>query len=398
MEKRWCLKPTPDEACVAELSRVLNISETLTGLLVQRGVRTFETARAFFRPSLDDLIDPFLMCDMEKAVTRLGAALERGERIVVYGDYDADGTTSVALVAGFLRRFHPDVDYYLPDRHREGYGLSRVGVDWAAERGATLIITLDCGIRAVENVAYARRRGLDVIVCDHHEPGETLPDALAVLDPKRPDCDYPHADLSGCGVGLKLLWAYCLRHNVPTEALHRELDLLAVSIAADLVPMTGENRVLVYHGLRQLEQNPRPGIRMLFERAGKVPLEDGTYELDVNDLVFIVAPRLNAAGRMEHARLAVELLLADTPEAARPAAEKLDDLNQRRRAYDQQNAQEALDMIAEVVEFRDAPATVLFREGWHPGVAGIVASRCLSTHYRPTVILTAAGDDAEGRP
>ena len=394
MESRWLLKDLPDAPQVRLLAGALNVDDTLAGLLVQRGVTSFDQARNFFRPQLDALPDPFCMRDMEVAVARLNTAQERSEQILIYGDYDVDGTTAVALVTGFLRRFFPAVDYYLPDRHREGYGLSQAGVDHAVATGATLLITLDCGIKAVDNVAYARRQGVDVIICDHHEPGAVLPDAVAILDPKRHDCPYPHSNLSGCGVGFKLMWAYCLHHQVPTEALLPSLDLVAVSIAADLVPIVGENRILAYYGLQQLCRQPRPGLRALLEVAGLEPQEDGTYNLDISKVVFVIGPRLNAAGRVAHARTAVELLLAQTDDEARPAARQLQALNETRRGHDQSNTHHALRMIADDPALRDAPATVLFHADWHQGVAGIVASRCLGSYYRPTVILTQGDDGA----
>jgi single-stranded-DNA-specific exonuclease len=391
MEKNWILKSQGDGQAVDRLSAELDISKPLAILLVQRGVKTFEEARAFFRPELTDLHDPFLMKDMEQAVSRVQAALENKEKILVYGDYDVDGTTSVALVYTFLKTFYDSLDFYIPDRYNEGYGVSQAGIEYARETGASLIIALDCGIKAVEKVKYAKHHGIDFIICDHHNPGEEIPPAVAVLDPKRPDCPYPDKELSGCGVGFKLIQGFALKNNIPFEDLIPYLDLVAVSIASDIVSITGENRILAHFGLKQLNQDPRTGLRAIIELSG---IAD--KEITIDDVIFKIGPRINAAGRMESGKSAVNLLISREKEKAKVIGEKVDNYNSSRRDIDSLITQEALDMIGGDPLLQKMKSTVLFNPRWHKGVIGIVASRLIDTWYRPTVILTESNGFATG--
>ncbi|WP_139925049.1 single-stranded-DNA-specific exonuclease RecJ [Hymenobacter sp. DG01] len=396
MEKRWIRKPTPEPEKVRHLADALRVNEAIISLLCQRQVCTFEEARAYFRPSLDSLPDPLLMRDMDRAVERLVRALHLGERVLVFGDYDVDGTTSVALVYSYLCQFFgPErVDYYIPDRYKEGYGVSEAGIDFAADFGYQLIIALDCGVKAVEKIAYANTRGVDFIICDHHLPGADLPAAVAVLDPKRSDCPYPFKELSGCGVGFKLMQAITQHQGWPEEPLHELLDLVAVSIAADIVPITGENRTLAYHGLRLINDRARPqrpGLDALRELAGLQ-----TAELNISSLVFGFAPRINAAGRMGDAKRSVAMLLAESTDEAKEKAGVVDKTNQERRGFDTSITKEALEMIEQDALLRSARTTVLFKQDWHKGVVGIVASRCLDKYYRPTIILTESNGKATG--
>ena len=372
------------------LVQTLGISPVLAGLLVQRGVYSFDEARLFFRPDISHLHDPFLMKDMDRAVQRLTMAIVRQEKILVYGDYDVDGTTSVALFYGFLRTFYTNTDFYIPDRYKEGYGISQAGVQWAAENDFSLIVALDCGIKSVDRVAEAKALGIDFIICDHHRPGNELPDAAAVLDPKREDCSYPYSELTGCGVGFKLLQAYCIFKDIPAEKLYNFLDLLAVSIAADIVPITGENRVLAYYGLKVLNKTSRPGLKALIKIAGL------SRELDINSVVFGIGPRINAAGRIKHAKAAVQLLLAETDEAAEQAAFEINENNNSRRQYDSSMTEQALAMIRGSEQLVHAKSTVLYDATWHKGVIGIVASRCIEHFHRPTVILTQSHNKLAG--
>jgi len=393
-EKRWIHRPQPDTTeerqAVEDLTRQLNVSPFLALLLVQRGIHTFEEARTFFRPVLDHLHDPFGMCDMDKAVLRLQMAIIRQEKILVYGDYDVDGTTSVTLFYGFLKSIYDHIDYYIPDRYKEGYGVSAQGIDWAAENGFSLIVTLDCGIKSVDKVKDAWDRGIDFIICDHHRPGAELPPAAAVLDPKRDDCPYPYKELTGCGVGFKLLHAFCLFRDIPLARLFDYLDLVAVSIASDIVPITGENRVLAYYGLQRLNSAPRPGLRALIQIAGQKD------ELDITNVVFGIGPRINAAGRIKHARAAVQLLLAQTEQEANEYAFEINEHNNSRRQYDSSITEQALAMIQADEWLMNAKSTVLFSNDWHKGVIGIVASRCIEKFHRPTIILTQSNDKAAG--
>ena len=382
-ECKWVLKEQADPAKVEKLSAEVGIDRVLAELLVKRGVETFEAARSFFRPSLSYLHDPFLMKDMDAAVERLRKAIISKEKILVYGDYDVDGTTAVALVYSFIKRYSDNVDFYIPDRYDEGYGVSVKGVEWAVENGFTLMITLDCGIKAVDKVALSAAGGMDVIICDHHLPDEQLPEAVAVLDPKRVDCNYPFDDLSGCGVGFKLVQAYSQRYGIPFETLVPLLDLLVVSISSDLVTMVGENRVLSYYGLKQLNENPRNGLQAMIELSN---LEPGHVTID--DIVFKIGPRINAAGRMETGRLAVELLTASDSASAMRIGEKINDNNNERKNIDREITQEALEMVEAGQCLARENVTIVYNPSWNKGVVGIVASRLVEAFYKPTVVLT----------
>jgi len=382
-ECKWILKEPADPAKVERLATEVGIDKVLAELLVKRGVETFEQARSFFRPSLDALHDPFLMKDMDKAVERLHRAIKGGEKILVYGDYDVDGTTAVALVYSFIQRFTDQVDFYIPDRYDEGYGVSYKGIDWAADGGFKLIITLDCGIKAIDKVEYARSKGVEVIICDHHLPEDSLPEAVAVLDPKREDCEYPFDDLSGCGVGFKLVQAYSQQFGVPFETLIPLLDLLVVSISSDLVTMVGENRILAHFGLKQLNENPCKGLAAMITLSN---LEPGHISID--DIVFKIGPRINAAGRMESGRLAVELLKATDAMTAMRIGEKINENNNERKNIDREITQEALEMVQSGACLARENATIVYNPKWSKGVVGIVASRLVEAYYKPTVVLT----------
>ncbi len=390
MTNRWIYNEIPDEELIEKLSVAINVNKTIAAILIQRGIKTFEEAKDFFRPSLDNLLNPFLMKDMEKAIDRIMLAMSENENILIYGDYDVDGITSVALVYGFLRNFYGHLNYYIPDRYKEGYGLSKLGIDWAKDNGYTLLISLDCGIKAVEMTDYASSLGIDVIISDHHLPGLELPRAFAILDPKILDSGYPFKELSGCGVGFKLLQAVCDRKHLDPDLLYDYLDLVAVSIAADIVPIVGENRILAYHGLKKLNENPRLGLQALMRHAGM------TEEVNVSGIVFGIGPRINASGRMDHAKTAVDLLLADNYREIDILAENLDIRNNERRNYDTIITTEALEMIENDERLKSAKSTVLFKDSWHKGVIGIVASRCIDKYYRPTVILTESNGKATG--
>jgi single-stranded-DNA-specific exonuclease len=392
MQKRWIYKEMPHDSRVSHLAEALNISIDLAVLLLQRGIQTFEEAKDFFRPSLEDLPDPFLMCDMDKAVHRIEQAITRKERILVYGDYDVDGTTAVALVYGFLQTYHPYLDFYLPDRQKEGYGISKEGIDWASENGFSLVIALDCGIKASAVIAYANHLGIDFIICDHHLPDDTLPQAHAVLDPKRADCAYPFKELSGCGIGFKLLQAFCIRNQIDLVRLYDFIDLVALSIASDLVQMTGENRTLAYYGLQKLNSQPRVGVQALMDVSG---FTKGTNVLNVSNLVFHLGPRINAVGRLGHAGNAVRLLIAQHKEEADLYAQKVNAVNIERKDIDTIATQEVLEMIRQEQQ-KDNKATVLYKEGWHKGILGILAARCIDFAHRPTIILTNAEDRIVG--
>lgn len=396
MEKRWRLKPPADAATVNRLKEELGIETVLANLLVQRGVTTFAEAKNFFRPSLDNLHDPFLMKDMEKAVNRMEKALSNNEKVLVYGDYDVDGTTAVSLVYSFIRKVLSAtgnqhlVDYYIPDRYAEGYGISFQGIDFAKENNFTLIIALDCGIKSIDKIDYAKERDIDFIICDHHRPGDTLPAAVAVLDPKRDDCTYPFDELCGCGVGFKLVQAYAQKNNIPFEELAEYLDLTAISIASDLVPVTGENRILCYYGLQQINKNPRKGIKSILELANV------KKTVGINELVFTIGPRINAAGRIETGRNAVALLISEDTEHAKTSGININTTNTERRALDITITREALSMIENNQQLLHRKSTVLFHTDWHKGVIGIVASRLIEKYYRPTIVLTESGGKATG--
>lgn len=389
MQKRWIVQKEPDKGQVDHLSQVLNIHKKLAAILVGRGIFTFEQAQAFFRPVLTQLHDPFLMKDMQEAVERLNRAIAANERILVFGDYDVDGTTSVALVYSFLKAFYPQIDFYIPDRYNEGYGISFKGIDYAADNGITLVIALDCGIKARDKIKYAKEKGIDFIVCDHHLPGETLPDAL-VLDPKRSDCTYPYKELSGCGVGFKFMHAWCISNKVDPERLFRFIDFCAVSIAADIVPLTGENRVLAFYGLKKLNESPSMGLQTLLQVTKR------NRNITINDLLFIIGPRINAAGRITNGRYAVELLISGEEQKAMEFAAMVNDNNLERRVLDKQITTDALTMIQESAVLQKSKSTVLYNPDWHKGVIGIVASRVTEHYYRPTVLLTSSNGKATG--
>ena len=390
MEYRWELAQKPDNTPLELLRSSLGVSEFIARLLIQRGVTTFDQAKEFFRPSLGDLHDPFLMKDMDKAVRRIQTALEEGQKILIYGDYDVDGTTSVALMVTFFNHFYTEnIDYYIPDRYTEGYGVSFQGVDYAKENDCALIIALDCGIRAHEKVDYATKKGIDFIICDHHLPHGSIPKAVAVLDHKRPDCEYPYKELSGCGIGFKLCQALAQELNLEDHTWQDLLDLVAISSACDIVPLTGENRVLVHLGMEQLNANPRGGIESMIELSGKKGM------FSVTDVVFVIGPRINAAGRIEHAKKAVELLLSESGELAEKASKILEERNLERRELDKNISEEALSAITEN-NFEDKKSTVVYDKNWHKGVVGIVASRLTEHYYRPTIVLTESNGKAVG--
>ena len=382
-EYKWNVMEPADPEKVSRLATEVGIDKVLAELLVKRGVETFEQTRSFFRPQLSDLHDPFLMKDMDVAVERLRKAIISKERILVYGDYDVDGTTAVSLVYSFIKRYTDQVDFYIPDRNDEGYGVSIKGLDWAYENGFTLVITLDCGIKAIEKTRYASERGIDFIICDHHLPDAELPPAVAVLDPKREDCHYPFDDLSGCGVGFKLVQAYSQRYGIPFETLVPLLDYLVVSIAADLVSVVGENRVLAHYGLKQLNESPRAGLLAMITLS---KLELGHITID--DIVFKIGPRINAAGRMETGRLAVELLTATDLDEAMAIGEKINENNNDRKSIDREITQEAMEMVQRGESLAWKNATVVYNPSWNKGVVGIVASRLVEAFYKPTIVLT----------
>ncbi|MDP3680829.1 MAG: single-stranded-DNA-specific exonuclease RecJ [Flavobacterium sp.] len=381
---RWTLKSKPSEDTVQHLAKALNVEDFVATLLVQRGIETFEDAKRFFRPSLDDLHDPYLMKDMEKAVARIEKAIENEENILIFGDYDVDGTTAVSLVSSYLKTYYPNVATYIPDRYDEGYGISFKGIDFADDNGFSLIIALDCGIKSIDHVAYAKARHIDFIICDHHRPGDSLPEAVAVLDPKRDDCNYPYDELCGCGIGFKLIQALGVNRNQTIDDLIPYLDLVSAAIAADIVPMTGENRVLAYFGLQVINTDPRPGIKAIIHQIKK-------QTLDITDVVFIIAPRINAAGRIKHGNHAVELLTEFDFEQAQQFASEIEAYNSERKDLDKLITKEALKQIEENNE-KERFTSVVFQEDWHKGVIGIVASRLIETYYRPTLVFTKSGD------
>ena len=381
---RWTLKPKPDPEKLKSLQEALKVDEIVAALLLSRGIETYEDAKTFFRPSLDDLHDPFLMKDMDKAVARIEKAIASGENIMVFGDYDVDGTTSVALMSSYLKTRIDTIATYIPDRYGEGYGISYQGIDFAEDNGLSLIIALDCGVKAIDKVAYAKEKGIDFIICDHHRPGNELPNAIAVLDPKREDCKYPYKELCGCGVGFKLVQALASKQGKSVEDLTEYLDLVATAIGADIVPITDENRALAYFGLQVINKNPRPGIKAIIAEVKK-------EELTITDVVFIVAPRINAAGRMKHGNHAVTLLTETDFNQAAIYAIEIDAFNTDRRETDKRITEEALKQIEEQKE-QDGFTTVVYHETWHKGVIGIVASRLIETYYRPTLVFTKSGD------
>ena len=381
---RWTLQSKPEKEKVQKLQNELNIDEIIATLLLQRGVETYEQAKTFFRPTLNDLHNPYLMKDMDKAVSRIEKATSNQENILVFGDYDVDGTTAVSLVSSYLKSYYPNVATYIPDRYDEGYGISFKGIDFADDNEITLIIALDCGIKSIDHIAYANEKNIDFIICDHHRPGKELPNAVAILDPKRDDCFYPYDELCGCGIGFKLIQALAENRNQTIDDLVLYLDLVATAIAADIVPMTGENRVLAKFGLEVINTNPRPGIKALIQNVKK-------KVLTITDVVFIIAPRINAAGRVKHGNEAVALLTEYNLDQAEQFASEIEQYNTDRRDLDKQITIEALSQIENNKE-KDRFTTVVYQENWHKGVIGIVASRLIETYYRPTLVFTKSGD------
>ncbi|HUR66017.1 MAG TPA: single-stranded-DNA-specific exonuclease RecJ [Chitinophagaceae bacterium] len=389
MEKRWKILAA-EESKVITLQEQLKIHPALCRILVQRGIETFGQAKDYFRPQITSLHSPWLMKDMDKAAGRVISAINNNEKILVYGDYDVDGTTAVACMFQFLRKFHPNLDFYIPHRYREGYGISKEGIDFARDNGFTLIISLDCGIKSADLVAYAKGMGIDFVICDHHLPDDKLPPAIAILNPKQKDCNYPFKELCGCGVGFKLITALCEKLNLPADYAFEYLDLLATAIAADIVPISGENRILAFHGLVKANKNPNYGIRALAKLSGLV------RELHITNLVFMIAPRVNAAGRMDDASKAVRMFVAESEEEALHYAEMLHSDNTDRKEADSSITAEALALISGNEEWKTRRSTVLFQPHWHKGVVGIVASRLIEHYHRPTIVLTRSGDYAAG--
>ena len=401
IDKRWVIKPQGESEKVANLASQLNIPPVLANLLVQRGIATYNEATRFFNPKLSDLHDPFLMKDMDKAVERIDRAVKTGEKIMVYGDYDVDGCTAVALVYTFLRsRGHQNLTFYIPDRYTEGYGISIPSIDYAERKGVSLVIALDCGIKAVEKVAYANSKGIDFIICDHHLPGDTIPEAVAVLDPKREDCHYPFDELSGCGVGFKLMQGYAQKKGIPFSEVEKLLDLVVVSTAADIVPLTGENRILAYYGLRRLNEAPRKGLSSVIRICG---LEK--HQITIDDIVFKIGPRINAAGRMRvdpddpdaapsGGHKAVEMLIERDEKEAEKCGDIIDEFNQNRKSIDRNVTQEAHDIIESNPDMKAHKSIVIYNPKWMKGIVGIVASRLIETYYKPTVVLTMSNNFA----
>jgi len=390
MQKRWVEQEITNKDAVAELQQSLNVDEVLATLLVNRGVNTFEDARTFFRPHLNHLHDPFLMKDMEKAILRIEQALFRNEKVMIYGDYDVDGTTAVSVTYSFFKKLHSNIDFYIPDRYKEGYGISTQGIDFAHANGFKLIIALDCGIKSVDKIAYANNFGIDFIICDHHLPGDTLPEAVAVLDPKRADCEYPYKELSGCGIGFKLIQAYAQKNGIPFQEICCYLDLVAVSIAADIVPITGENRVLTHFGLHRLNSEPCKGLSALMDVSGK------RQNYTITDVVFSIGPRINAAGRIDDAKHAVNLLIAQDHDLAQSNGILINNKNTERKEHDSSITEQALAMIERDSTMISRKTTVVYDESWHKGVIGIVASRLIEKYYRPTVVLTHSNGHVAG--
>ncbi|SEA58508.1 single-stranded-DNA-specific exonuclease RecJ [Bizionia paragorgiae] len=381
---RWTLKPKPKQETVSSLQQALQVEPAIASLLVQRGIETFDQAKYFFRPSLSDLHDPYLMKDMDKAVQRIEQAISNSENILVYGDYDVDGTTAVSLMSSYLLSDYPNVATYIPDRYDEGYGVSFKGIDFASDNEFSLIIALDCGIKAIDKVAYAKEKNIDFIICDHHRPGDKIPDAVAVLDPKQDDCNYPFDELCGCGVGFKLIQALAAKKGQTIDDLMPYLDLVATAIGADIVPIIGENRILAYYGMRVINSRPRAGFQAIINQVKK-------DSLTITDVVFVIAPRINAAGRMKHGQYAVDLLTEKNVEVAEQYAAEIEAFNLDRRATDKQITQEALQQIEDLKD-QDRMTTVVYSANWHKGVIGIVASRLIETYYRPTLVFTKSGD------
>jgi len=402
MQKKWILTNDVDDAIVEKLIQEIGnkengeqyIDKNIAKLLIQRGITSFEEAKSFFRPEIQKLHDPFLMKDMRFAIDRINEAIKKNEKILVYGDYDVDGTTAVAIVYSFLKRFHNSLDFYVPDRYEEGYGISFQSIDYASKNNISLVIALDCGIKAVDKIEYATEKNIDFIICDHHRPGDKIPDAVAVLDPKRIDCDYPYKELSGCGLGFKLIQAIAKDKEIPFEEIMPFLDLVALSIASDIVPITGENRILAYHGLQIINKTPAPSFEILLRYSKlkkKSFFEKGSVfskQININDLVFLVGPRVNAAGRIDKAKKSVELLLSENIEEAKNIGEEINEFNTERRELDKEATEEALEKIRTDKTFESKKTTVVYNPTWHKGVLGIVASRLTEHHYRPTIVFT----------
>ena len=389
LEIEWKYADLPDPHEVDKLCDDLGIKVDVAQMLINRGISTFEQAKKFFRPSFNDLHDPFLMKGMEKAIERIEQALGNGEKILVFGDYDVDGTTSVALVYSFFKDFG-EVDFYIPDRYTEGYGVSFAGIDYAKTNNISLIITLDCGIRAIDKVAYANELDIDMIICDHHIPGKVLPEAYAILDPKQADCNYPYKELCGCGVGFKLLQAFCEKNNESIDKLTAKMDLVAIAIAADIVPITGENRILATYGVQKINQQPSNGIKALLEYTKM------DREMTISDVVFTIAPRINAAGRIASGKRAVELLISDNFEDALEFSAEISKYNTERRGLDKSVTESALEILETDEFYKDSRSTLVFNPDWHKGVVGIVASRLIEQHYKPTIVLTESEGKATG--
>jgi single-stranded-DNA-specific exonuclease len=389
MEKKWNIHQISNAQTVNDLQEALAVDQVIAILLSLRGITNFSEAKTFFRPSLDMLHNPFDMKDMQQAIERIITAIANKEKVLIFGDYDVDGTTSVALVYSFFKKYIPEIRYYIPDRYIEGYGISLKSIDYAADNNYSLIIALDCGIKANDKIDYANSKNVDFIICDHHLPGDEIPNAVAVLDPKQKDCPYPYKELAGCGIGFKLAQAFCIQHGIDEQEALQYLDLVVTSIAADIVPITGENRVLAYFGLKQLNDNPRPGLKAL------LALNKQDKELDINTLVFTIAPRINAAGRIEHGSKAVELLISNTDEATE-FSKKINETNNQRRDIDISITDEAFETLElnPITPFKKS--TVLFNPSWHKGVVGIVASRMIEKYYKPTIILTESNGLATG--
>jgi single-stranded-DNA-specific exonuclease len=390
MNKRWSLQEDVDRAVIGLLSLQLGVKPLLSRILYLRGIKNWEQAKEFFRPDLSQLHNPFLMNGMQEAIDRIDSAINQQEKILIYGDYDVDGTTAVALVFSFFKNIYPNVDFYIPDRYEEGYGISFRGIDYAKEHHFKLIIALDCGIKSVDKIDYANNKGIDFIICDHHLPGEQIPNAVAVLDPKLENSNYPFNELSGCGIGFKLIQAYAIRNNIPQESLMEYLDLVAVSIAADIVPIVGENRILAFYGLQVLNQRRRRGFDAILKLAAF------NKKLSISDIVFTIAPRINAAGRIASGNTAVELLISDNPEDALSSGEEINNTNSERKTLDQHITKHAFSMVEEDKNSHLKKSTVVYHPEWHKGVVGIVASRLTEKFYRPTIVLTSSNGMATG--
>lgn len=389
MQKKWNIHTNINQDVVSLLQKELSVDSVIATLLAKRGVSTFEEAKSFFRPSLQELHNPYLMKGMDVAIQRISIAIEKKEKVLIFGDYDVDGTTSVALVYSFFKQYISEIEYYIPDRYKEGYGISIQSIDYAQSNNFSLIIALDCGIKANDKINYANSKNIDFIICDHHLPGETIPNAIAVLDPKQKDCNYPYKELSGCGIGFKLAEAFCIQKNIEIETAYEFLDLVATSIAADIVPITGENRILAFYGIKKLNANPRPGLKALLAQSKQ------NKEIDISTLVYVVAPRINAAGRIEHGSQAVELLISDEHQAE-DFSKKINDTNLQRRDIDVGITDEAFELLENSPITAFKKSTVLYNSKWHKGVVGIVASRIIEKYYKPTIVLTESNGLATG--